>query len=451
MDDSRRDLLFPAVEGRDVVARFDGGDLTSDAGLVLVRQADRRVGLTQALADAITDRRQQSKVAHQKETLVRERVFAIVQGYEDANDLDSLREDPVLKAACEQRPEEAGVLGSQPTMSRLENAVRRADVYRMGFALARCVVGQLPEHTRTVVMDVDATEDPCHGQQEFKEFNAYYDSHCYLPLQVYVTGPDGVQRVAVSLLRPGKASYEDGLFGVLRRLTGLLRARFPGVRVILRADSGFGNAKVLAFCHAHKLSYVLCVAGNRRLHALSTAVQMDSAVKHTSRFCDTPEYAQVRYKAGTWAKRERVVVKVEVTVDKLHPSKPKLNPRYIVTDLQGGPQAVYAFYCARGDRENRIKESKLDLYSGRTSCHRFLANQCRLTWHTGAQVLVQALQEAASGTRWAKAQAGTLRVRLLKVAARVVTSCRRIWLHLPTCYPEQDVWRRIHDRLCAGP
>ncbi len=443
MSDSILSLEFPAVCGRGVVAEFDGGDLTSDAGMLLLRQAEGRVGVLKGMASAVEDRRDASRVRHTIAELFRERVFAIASGYEDANDLDDLREDPGLKVACEKRVTAREVLGSQPTISRLENAVSARDLYRMGMAKARSVIDQLPRKTRTVMVDVDAFDDPCHGQQQFEMFNGYYDKHCYLPLLFHITGPDRVQRLVAEILRPGNASYRVGLFSVLRRIVCLLRERFPLVSIILRADSGFGHADVIAFCEERGLGYVLGLAGNRRLHALSTAVQMDCAIKHSLMEDDTPEYGDFEYKAGTWPHRRRVVVKCEVTLG-------KLNPRYVVTNLAGRPKAIYRLYCARGDRENRIKEMKLDLAAGRTSCHRFLANQCRLLLHGAACVLMTALQEAAQGTRWADAQVSTIRARLLKVAARVVETCRRIWFHLPTSYVDKEAWLQIHRRLCLS-
>lgn len=446
MIDSSSDLLFPTVAGKEVVARCDGGDLTSDAGLLLVREADGKLGLTRSLATAITDRRQRSKVEHAVCDMVRERVFAIACGYEDANDLNVLRHDPALKLACERQPRSDPALASQPTLSRWENALSRKDLFRMAMAIAERVVDQLPADTRRVVLDVDATDDPCYGQQEFEFYNGYYDTGCYLPLHLYVTGPDKKQRLLASLLRPGNAGAQVGLFGLLKRAVSLLRLRFPQVQIVLRADAAFGNAGVLAFCEDHGLRYVLALPTNPRLMELSTSVQMWAAIRHgkygwhgwTGEECC--EFGELFYRADTWPRPRRVVVRVVV---KEH----EMRPRFVVTNLAGMPEDVYRYYRERGDRENRIKELKLDLASGRTSCHRFLANQGRLLLHTAACVLLQTLQQLASGTSWAQAQVGTLRLGLLKVAARVVETCRRIWLHLPTSYPYQAVWHHLHRKL----
>ena len=444
MDNSCCDLLFPTVADKAVVACFDGGDITSDAGLLLLREADGKIGLTQALAAAIEDPRQQSKVRHSLLLLLRERLFALAAGYPDANDLDTLRDDPALKLACEQRPGKKNALASQPTLSRLENAVSKKDLVRIGYQLAERVLGQLPADTKEVTLDVDATDDPAHGQQEFVRFNAYYDTHCYVPLYLYVTGSDGRQRLLCALLRAGNASASVGLFGLLKRAVKLLRARFPGLKILLRADSGFGNASVIGFCRKHDLDFLLGLGRNPPLQTLGTPVQMDCALKYGWEGEGCREYGEFAYKAGTWQKKERVIIKAEIT-------RGELNPRYVVTsDTEATSEQVYLHYCERGDPENRIKEMKLGLESGRTSCHRFLANQFRLLLSAGACLLTSVLQEALVGTRWAKAQVGTLRLRLLKVGARIVETCRKVWLHLPTSFPEQALWHHLYRKLSVA-
>ena len=360
------ELVFPAVVGKEVCARWDGGDITSDAGVLLVSLADRRLGLTEAMADCINDTRQQSKVEHSTVEITRERVYAICQGYEDANDLDVLGCDPALKTACTRLPNAGADLASQPTISRFENMACAKDQVRMAKRMAQRVISRLGLGTRRVILDVDPTDAPCHGQQEFEFFNGHYGEHCYLPLHVHITGDDGRQRILGSLLRPGNSSATRGLRGVLRIAVRLLRKRVPNARIILRADSAFGVCAVLEMC-----------------------------------------------------------------------------------DELGIDEDVYEFYCAGGEQENRIKEMKLDLSSGRTSCCRFLANQFRLLMHTAACMLMCVLQDALAGTRWAKAQIGTLRARLLKVGARIAETTRKIWFHLPSSFPEQDAWRRMYAALVS--
>ncbi len=393
MTDSSATLAFPANIGKDVLCRFDGGDITSDAGLLLIAQADKKVGLIPALAGGIVDKRQAGKVKHDLPTLLRERIYAFAMGYPDANDLDTLKNDPALKISCDRLPETDPALASQPTISRLENRVTKKDLLRMGRALAQRVIAQLPADTKHVVLDVDATDDPCHGNQEGECFNAYYDEHCYLPLYLHVTAEDGRQRLLAVLLRPGKCKATQGLFGLVRRAVRLLRARFADVKILLRADSGFGCDATLRLCDKVKIGYVLGLSKNHRLQTLSTSYQIRAAIKHKFEGDGCREWGEFLYKADSWDKKRRVLVKAEVT-------RGELNPRYVVTSQQEKtPEEGYSFYCSRGDRENRIKEMKLDTDSGRTSCQRFLANEFRLLLHAAACVLMGILQEAANETR----------------------------------------------------
>ena len=441
MTNTTLSLDFPSVSNHEVVVRFDGGDISSDAGVALVSAADKKMGLTSSLALAFDDKRDQVKVDHSIKLLMQERIYAITLGYEDANDLDRLRYDPALKTACGRLPKTGLDLGSQPTISRLENAVGRRDLIRMGRIIAENVIAQLPEGSKQVILDVDATEDPCHGQQQLECFNAFYDSHCYLPLLFFVTGDDGRQRLVSALLRPGNAGSAKGLRPVLRMIVQILRRRLPNTQIILRGDSGFGIANVIHWSHRLNIDYVLALSGNRVLHKLSTPVQIDAAIKYAWEGDGCREFGEFSYGANTWEKKERVIIKAEIT-------RGELNPRFVVTSMNNlTPEALYNFYCLRGDRENRIKEFKVDLSSGRTSCHSFHTNQFRLLLHAAASVLMSALQASLEGTKWAAAQVDTLRTRLLKVGARVVESCRKIWFHLPTSFPDQNIWSILHQRL----
>jgi hypothetical protein len=450
MIDSIPSFDFPSVANKTVTARFDGGDITSNAGALLVSAADDRIGLTRAIAASIQDKRQTSKISHDLETLIKERVFAIACGYEDVNDLDCLRSDPALKVGCGRAPRSDADLASQPTISRLENSVSKKDLLRMGISLAEQVVARLPDNTKKVILDIDEMEDPCHGQQEFEIFNAHYDSHCYLPLLLFVTDETGRQRTMAVVLRSGKSGCR-GVRGLLKRAVKLIRARFPNIGIELRADGGYGNDQVLRCCDKLSIDYTLGLPGNKRLHHLSTATQMDVCIKYsqTKYQPDHPvcrEFAAIDYRAGSWDKSRRVIVKAEITESAF--GDVKLNPRFVVTNRDfKSPEAGYAHYCARGDIENRIKEFNLDVSGGRTSCHRFLANQFRVLMHAGACVLMNVIQEAAQTTSLVKAQMGTIRLRLLKIGARIVESTRRVWIHMSSSCPDQEVWGKVYEVL----
>ncbi len=439
MSNSLFEMQFPAVGRRSVAGRFDGGEITSDAGLLLLAQAERKLRLSERLAEQIVDTREARKVRHKVADLLQERIFAIAAGYEDANDLDNLCRDPALLLSCGKPLGET--LASQPTLSRFENAVEPKDLFCLAETLAWVVVGQLPRDTRSVVLDVDASDDPCHGQQEFEFFNGYYDTHCYLPLYLHVTGDDGVQRLMAVLLRPGNAGAKLGLFGMFRKAIRLLRKRFPAVAITLRADSAFGDGEVLDFCDRHGLAYTLALKSNKRLERVTAWMAEQVVADCKALGTEQREFVSFSYQADSWERARRVVAKVETV-------KGKLNVRYVLTSRPSQkPERVYQFYCERGDRENRIKEMKVDLVAGRTSCHRFWANQFRLILHAAACVLWRAVQDALGGTCWANKQIGTLRLMLVKIGARVVQSCRRIWLHLPTSCPNQGMWRYLHERL----
>jgi hypothetical protein len=442
MKNSALTLSFPAMGHREVLASFDGGDITSDAGLLVVAAADQRAGVTAAMASAFVDLRDPHRIDHTRLEMLRERVYAIAMGYEDANDLDRLNGDPALKLACGRLPQSGKTLASQPSLSRQENAISAREQLQMAKQFARVGIAQLPAQTWEVTLDVDATEDPCHGQQQLECFNGFYDSHCYLPLMLYATGADNRQWLLGTVLRPGTARSQ-GLGTMLKWAVRLLRERFPHVKIILRGDSGFGNRQVLRWCHALGIGYRLCIPPNAVLHEKSIPVQIDAALLATYPRPgeDGQEFGEFRYRAQSWDREERVIVKAEVT-------NGKMNPRFVVTSGDEEPEQEYRIYCARGDRENRIKEFKCDMASGRTSCHRFLANQYRVLMHSAAYLLMQVIQQALTGTSWAAKQVGTLRTRLLKIGARVVESCRRVLLHLPTSCPVQEAWAHLHQHLC---
>jgi len=432
-------VVFPAAK-REVVVQFDGGDVTSDAGLALLALADRQRGVTQALVEAFQDRRQAAKVKHAAQEIIATRVYAIAMGYEDGNDLDRLRHDPALKTVCGQLPASGAPLVSQEVLSRFEHAPTVQDLVRMGWALVAVGLAPLAATETEVVIDVDPYDDPCHGQQQFSLFNGHYDRRCYLPLAVCVTGTDGVKRPLGAVLRPGNAKATKGLSTVLRGLVKRLRAQCPQARLILRADSAFGIAEVLRWCEALGLVPLLGVSRNAVLQELSIATQIDACLKYAVDGDGCREFGEFSYAAKTWARPYRIIVKAEIT-------QGDVNPRFVISGLADAPERVYARYCGRGDAENVWKEYKIDLAAGRTSCTTFLANQTRLHWHTAALLLCATVRAAAVGTAWATVTVTTLRTRLLKIGAKLVETCRHIWWHLPTSCPVQDDWRHLAAAL----
>ena len=455
MKDSAAAIQLPLLPHKPVAVDFDGGDLSSDAGLMPLALADQQTQLTRRLAAAVADPRDPDRIAHSMHDLFRERIYLIAQGYEDANDATSMRHDPLLKLAVGRSPEEPS-LASQSTLSRWENAVTARDLLRMATVLVDQFVARCGPAPRRIVLDLDPFADECHGHQQLSLFNGHYDGYCYLPLYLCGSIDGGPAYVIGALLRDGLAAPPEGACFMLRRVVKAIRARYPAVEILVRGDGGFGVPEMLNFCHDQELLFCFGKPQNARLHALSERYQMWAAIRYSQTKQPHREYGEFRYQADSWKAPERTIVKAEVT-------QGKLNPRFVVTNLgagleggetsaeEWGAEAVYAFYCGRGaNPENRIKEFTLDLAGDRLSCQAFLANQFRLLLHVAAYALIQTLQTALAGTALALAQAGTLRVKLLKVAARVWVRCRVVRVQLPTSYPWQRLWRQLVARLQAG-
>lgn len=461
-----------------MVTTFDGGDLTSDSGLLLLSSVDRHLRLSESLASVVVDNRQPAKVVHQLVELMRTRLGAIAAGYPDCNDLNTLRRDPALRlfSGCKLKEHD---LAGQATLSRWENSVSIADLKQLGMVLMASAIAQLPPGTRQVVVDVDSTDDPCHGQQQLEGFNAYYGHHCFHPLLVHVCGVDsrgkeGRMWPVAAVLRGGNTHGSRFFRPAVSRVIDAIRVRFPGIQIIVRADSGFGSDKLMRLMERKKVDYVLGVPKNAALTRWADAILAKAWTMYSrwpKVFCpqsrlesgkkgpvpDCIAYGGFIHNSDSWTTCRRVVVKAAITHAPFT-QKPELNPRYVVTNLmnpqrnlQGKrwkPEEVYRFYCRRGDQENRIKEWKLDMQSGRTSCHRFTANQFRLILHTAAMLLLNVLQEQIPVTsKFRNPQINTLRLQLLKVAARVTVSCRRICVQLPTAFPHADLWLALNQNL----
>jgi hypothetical protein len=438
-------LSFGFLGRREVVGRFDGGKISSDGGLVWLAEVDRLFGVTERLASCLRDPRQQGKVRQSKHDLVRQRVYQIVCGYEDCNDADTLAADPVLKVACGRNPETGRDLASQPTLSRFENSVSPTELYRMAEVFLDLFVERHRRPPQEIVLDLDATVDETHGQQELSFFHGYYDTYCYLPMLIFAQADGGPHQLLAAVLRPGNVHAGRGSVKLLKRVVARLRQAWPEVRIVVRGDSGEALPEIYEWCEGVGVDYVIGLARNSRLQGLGELFLEAAREEFRETQAKVRHCHDLSYAAESWTHERRVVVKAEV-------SSLGDNPRFVVTsrtDLTA--EELYDFYADRGDVENRIKELKNDLCSGRTSCHRFVANQFRLLLHAAAYLLWTLFRRMLAGTELASAQVGTLRLRLLKVGVRVVQTARRVWLHLASSYPWAELWNLLARRLRAGP
>jgi Transposase DDE domain group 1 len=438
-DCNREPLHFSTLGRKAVVADFEGGRLTSDSGTLLLREVADRIGLFDALDAAIPDPRHPLYTVHDQKALLAQRVIAIALGYEDLNDHQTLRGDPALQLASGKAPEEEVTLASPSTLCRLENRIDRKALIRIVAVLVDLFIAAHPEPPEHLILDFDATDDPTHGTQEGRFFHGYYDHHCFLPLYVFCG-----DELLVPYLRTSNIDAAKHARAVLKRLVKALRAAWPEVKITTRADSGFRRWRLMRWCDSHGIGYVLGLARNPVLERAAC----DEMARARRQFHQTGQpqrlFSSFAYAASSWDRRRRVIVKAEHNAQ-------GANPRFIVTNVPGDPQELYEqVYCQRGAMENRIEEQQLDLFADRTSCHRFLANQFRLLLSSAAYVLVQALRRTAlAGTELARAQVGTIRLRLFKVAARVVISARRVVFHLASSYPYRDVFRAVYERLTS--
>ena len=433
-------------KAKPVVATFDMPHASSDGGAVLLKSLDTQLQLTKRLAACVVDQRQPGKVQHQTLELVRQRVFGLACGYADCNDAARLANDVMHKLLVDRDPIAGPALASQPTLSRFENAVGWEPLRDMAHVLADTVIEtqrrRLKGRATRITIDLDPTDDPTHGQQELTFFNGHYDTWCYLPIVATVTFNDEAAQFAVAaVLRPGNAPAPRGARGILRRLLGKLRAAFPQATVRIRLDGGFAHPKLFKFLEHQQVEYVVAMASNARLEKRARRLMGKARMRSKATGETAHLYGETRYAARTWTRKRRVIIKAEVV---RHSGRdPKNNPRFVVTNLGDAPEAVYHFYCGRGDVENRLKELHHGLEMDRTSCERFLANQFRVLLTLAAYVLFQELRRRAAGTACAEAQVTTLRERLLKLAVWVEHSVRRIVLHLPATFPWLPMWRRI--------
>lgn len=443
--DTHLPFELPAVARKKVSVAFDGGLLSSDGGVLLLRGVERRLGIAERLAGCMADRRDPTRIDHTLGEMLRLRMFLIAAGYEDADDCDSLRFDPVFKMAVGRAPASGEALCSQPTMSRLENAPSRIEIARMMGAMVDLFCASRARPPAAITLDIDDTPDRVHGQQQLSLFNAHYDERCFLPIHIYEAGSG--KPVAV-ILRAGKTPGGAEVRAIVKHVTRRIRRHWPKVRICWRGDSHYARPEAMDWCEQNRVDYVFGLAGNEVLRARSRAVADDLCVRRAEGGQDKRRtWCTFPYAAKSWTGERRVVARLEA-------SPLGLDVRYVVTTLTGTAKHLYeTVYCARGQAENFIKLHKTQLASDRTSCRSPNANQFRLILHTAAYWLLHALRAAAPRRSVrARAEFDTLRLRLIKVAARVVEGAARIRVWLPTACPDAVLFRRLAGRFAAaGP
>lgn len=402
-----------------VAVKLNAPDISSDGGLMLLKKVDMKWGLTGGLSCCISDARRAGSVVHTQSKMLAQRVLGIGLGWEDCN--------PLYTICLNEAP------APQPTLSRFENSVGRRELIEMCRKLVHFYTERHQgESPKRIVLDLDATDDPAHGQQQFEFFHGFYGAHCYLPLLVFASADGAPMELLAAVLRPGNVHAGRGSVAILRRIVPVLRQAFPKAEILVRADAGFALPKMYAMCEELGLSYLISLPKNPRLEELSKDLLSDSRAAALSTQAKSRLFGEFDYAASTWPEERRVIVKAEVT------GKGE-NPRYVVTNLPGDPEQVYDLYVQRGDSENRIKELKLDLSSGRTSCHSFRANFFRLLMHAAAFILLTLVREMLAGTDFARSTMGQIRLKLLKIAAIVERSTRRILVRLPRGHPHSPL------------
>jgi DDE family transposase len=446
---------FGSVEGRPVVASFDGGAVTSDAGALLLGATDRAIALIDRLAACFTDRRRAELIEHEVVTLVGQRVFALALGYEDLNDHDDLRHDPVmavLAGKLDAKRKNCAPVAGKSTLNRLELSRPEPTRYHK-IAYDQEAMEALPidvfleaHHRvpRQIVLDLDATDDPLHGHQEGRFFHGYYDSYCYLPLYVFCG-----RHLLAAKLRRSNIDASAGAVAEVARIIARIRARWPFVRILLRADSGFAREELMAWCEQNRVDYVFGLARNNRLAAKIEAELATAQATAERTGGPARRFKEFMWSTlDSWSRRRRVVAKAEWT-------QGEANPRFVVTSLkrsEAGARYLYEdIYCARGDMENRVKECQLDLYADRTSAATMRANQLRLWFAAMAYVLLCALRRIGlADTTFADATCGRIRLKLLKIGALVRVSVRRIKIAMASGCPAAGTWGRAAVRLLTA-
>jgi len=435
-DCTKRLLLFKGLSNKKIEADFNGGEVSSDGGLLFLREVENQIGLISKMTDSLRDRRHPGYIKHQLIELFKQRVFQIACGCEDGNDSNELRKDPIMKIACERLPDDEKALASQPTISRFENSLSRTDLYRIAEVFVDVFIQSYSEPPEGIILDIDDPDDPAHGNQQLSLFNAYHGHYCYMPIHIY-EGQSG--KLITTALRPGKRPTGKQIVSILKRVVKRIRQAWPEVGIILRGDSYYSCPAVFDFCEDNNMKYVL---GFKPLSPLVREV--NSLVKQASQRFEQEKhpvrmFTETLYKAKSRPKARRVIAKVKYNAF-------GSNTRFIITNLEHwNRRFIYqTVYSGRGTMELMIKEHKNHLLSDRTSCTSFSANQFRLFLHSAAYVLLHTFRALhLKGTEWASAQFDTIRLRIIKIGARIRQPSRKIRIHLPTSFPWRGELQKI--------
>ncbi len=431
-----------------IAADFKGGDITSDGGAVLLREYDKKTSFIKGLNKCINDPRNPLLVTHKQEELLRQRIFQIVLGYEDADDSDVLRQDPLFQVSVKEddwRLIETEELASQPTITRLENRVQDKEIEQMNDFLTDTYIKSVAakgKHPQTITLDIDSTDDPTHGAQQLSLFHGYYEETMYHPL--LITDIES-NLLLGAYLRPGNVHTAHEVEKHIRPVINRLKNAFPMTRIILREDSGFSSPKTYNYCKREDLLFAIGVATNKVLEKkiekyLKKAKELFEAGKEET----IKLYVSFRYKAGSWDRQQRIVAKIEI-------NKHGEEIRYVATNMKGKAKDIYEFYTKRGECENRIEELKNGFNADRLSCHKFYANYFRLLLHSCAYNLIMLLKSNVKNEELANAKIDTFRIRVLKVGAWIKETARKIWVHFSSAWPFRNLFEEIYWSIAHSP
>jgi DDE family transposase len=434
---TKEKLVLPPCQKRIIEAQFVEEEVTSDGGVLLLREIDRKINLTCELEKIIPDFREPSKIKHSLLSMLKQRIYGIALGYEDLNDHATLRNDPAIQTAVDR----INILASSPTLCRMENRANRKMIFDSNKLMVETFLESFTEPPSEIILDFDATEDEVHGHQENRYFHGYYDCYCFLPLHVFCE-----DQLLVSYLRPSNIDGAKHSWAILSLLSKRIKKSWPAVKIIFRGDSGFCRDLMLRWCERKDITYIVGIAQNNRLNILSQEMRKLAEEKYNETKEKQRIFSEFKYAAKSWKNERRIIAKSEHT-DK------GANPRYIVTNEKNfTPQELYEKnYCGRGDMENRIKEIKRGVFSDRTSCHKWWSNQFRLILSSMAYILMESTRRIAlKNTELATAQCETIRLKLYKIGAIIMRNTRRIRFLLSSNYPKQTLFLETAKKLCPS-